>query len=67
MGHSTSRAALIYQHSTDQRQRVLADAVDKAARAELRQNRRLPRKTARPGRDGGASGTDVARDRNESS
>ncbi len=30
MGHSTSRAAIIYLHSTDPRQRALADAVDKA-------------------------------------
>ena len=37
MGHSTSRAAMIYLHSTDPRQRTLADAVDKAARDELRQ------------------------------
>jgi integrase len=40
MGHSTSRAAMIYLHSTDPRQRALADAVDKAARAELRQARK---------------------------
>ena len=30
------RAAMIYLHSTDPRQRALADAVDKAARDELR-------------------------------
>jgi hypothetical protein len=36
MGHASTRAALIYLHSTDERQRKLADAVGKAARAELR-------------------------------
>jgi Phage integrase family len=55
MGHSTSRAALIYQHSTDQRQRVLADAVDKTARAELRQARKKPAKIARAARHSRAS------------
>src|SRR5258705_4877621 len=40
MGHATSRAAMIYLHSTDPRQRALADAVDKAARDELRQARK---------------------------
>jgi len=35
MGHDSPRAALIYMHSSDRRQRTLADAVAKAARAEL--------------------------------
>jgi integrase len=35
MGHSSSRAALIYLHSTDDRQRTLAAAVADRARAEL--------------------------------
>ncbi len=35
MGHSSSRAALIYLHSTSERQRTLADAVADRARAEL--------------------------------
>ena len=62
MGHSTARAAMIYQHSTSQRQRTVADAVDKAARAELR-NARQKRAKARPTTKGGlpASGTKVAR------
>jgi hypothetical protein len=33
MGHDSERAALIYLHSSDKRQRALADAVAKAARA----------------------------------
>jgi integrase len=35
MGHDSPRAALIYLHSSGKRQRQLADAVGKAARAEL--------------------------------
>jgi hypothetical protein len=53
MGQDSERAALIYMHSSDQRQRALADAVGKAARAELAQSK----KAAKPGR----SGTRVAR------
>jgi len=49
MGHSSTRAALIYQHSSDERQRKLADAIGQAARAALL-------KTAT------ASGTHVARE-----
>ena len=35
MGHDSERAAMIYLHSSRERQRALADAVGKAARAEL--------------------------------
>ena len=48
MGHSSTRAALIYLHSSDERQRKLADAVGERARAAL-------------GKTGIASGTEVAR------
>ncbi len=54
MGHSTSRAALVYLHSTDERQRKVADALGELARAELRGERKRP--SAR-----GASGADLAR------
>jgi integrase len=55
MGHDSERAALIYLHSTAERQRALADAVGDAARAELAR----PRKgtAAKP------SGTQRARNR----
>ncbi len=53
MGHSSTRAALIYLHSSGERQRTLADAVGDAARAALQ-------KTQQPAK---ASGTDVAHDR----
>jgi Phage integrase family len=35
MGHDSSRAALIYLHSSEDRQRALADAVGDTARAQL--------------------------------
>jgi hypothetical protein len=38
VGHSSSRAALIYLHSTSDRQRTLADAVTDRAREELGEN-----------------------------
>ena len=40
MGHDSERAALIYQHSTAERQRALADAVGDAARAELARSKK---------------------------
>jgi hypothetical protein len=47
MGHASSRAALIYLHSTDDRQRVLAEAVSERAIRDL---------------NGESCGTPVARD-----
>jgi integrase len=35
MGHSSTRAALIYQHSTDERQREVARKLDTLARGAL--------------------------------
>jgi len=58
MGHSSTRAALVYLHSTTERQRTLADAVGKAARAALR-------KAAEPKVNQEASGTKVARRRGQ--
>jgi integrase len=48
MGHSSTRAPLIYQHSSDERQRKLVNAVGERARAAL-------------GKTGKASGTEMAR------
>jgi len=59
MGHASTRAAVIYLHSTDERQRRLADAVGKLARAELRKTKQQV--------GGGASGTKVARRRGTAS
>lgn len=53
MGHSSSRAALIYLHSTSERQRAIADAVGQGAKAALR-NANPPEATDKP------SGTEVA-------
>jgi integrase len=55
MGHDSERAAMIYLHSSTQRQRDLADAVGDAVRAELAKSK--PRKAAKP------SGTRRARTR----
>jgi hypothetical protein len=59
MGHDSERAALIYMHSSDKRQRALADAVAKAALAELAQSK----KATKPGR----SGTRTARSQGDTS
>jgi hypothetical protein len=58
MGHDSERAALIYLHSSAERQRNLADAVGDVARAELAKSE--TRKTAK------SSGTRRARDRRSS-
>jgi hypothetical protein len=34
MGHSTVRAAMIYQHATDARSRLLADRLDELVRTQ---------------------------------
>lgn len=60
MGHASTRAAMIYLHSTDERQRKLADAVGRQARSELR-------KAKQKASDGKASGTKVARGRKKAS
>jgi hypothetical protein len=36
MGHSTTRAALTYLHPSDERQRVIADAMSKIGAGELK-------------------------------
>jgi integrase len=61
MGHDSERAALIYQHSTVERQRALADAVGEAARVELAKSRKSNTakssgtRMARNGRSGGGT------------
>jgi integrase len=57
MGHSSTRAALIYLHSSDERQRQIADALGDLAADELR------RKTRRTGGKQSLSGTQRARSR----
>jgi integrase len=55
MGHSSTRAALIYLHSSGERQQKLAEAVGKAARAALRKAEKAKK----------TSGTEVARRRRD--
>jgi integrase len=57
MGHSSTRAALIYQHSSSERQRKLADAVGEAARVALQTAQQSPNE----------SGTSVAHERGDQS
>jgi integrase len=52
MGHSSTRAALVYLHATSERQRTIADAVGTITRAALRDGENGP--------DSGSSGTKVA-------
>jgi integrase len=58
MGHDNPRAALIYLHSSAERQRDLADALGDAARAELAKSKK--------GKAAKSSGTEVARGRRQS-
>ena len=43
MGHSSPRAALIYMHRNDARQRKIADSLNKLARSELGRNAQRPK------------------------
>ncbi len=63
MGHSSPRAALIYMHGNDDRQRKIADSLNKLAQSELSRNgqrskdgtRRKPSGTQRARKSPGAS------------
>jgi hypothetical protein len=44
MGHSTARAAMIYLHGSDERQRAIADAISRRATSEFK-----PQRPNRPG------------------
>jgi integrase len=57
MGHSSTRAALIYMHGSDARQRKIADSLTRIARAELSRTRQRAEDSARQG----SSGTQRAR------
>jgi integrase len=57
MGHDSERAALVYLHSSRERQRALADAVGKAAQAELAKPKNR--------KSGNRSGTQRAREPDE--
>src|ERR1022692_640791 len=63
MGHSSTRAALIYLHSTDERQREIADALGDVAAGELKRKQ----SRARKGITGSRSGTQRAQRRKSAS
>lgn len=63
MGHSSTRAAMIYLHSTDERQREIADALGQLARDQLKQAK--GKASGRPA--GKRSGTQRARLRRNAS
>jgi hypothetical protein len=63
MGHSTTRTALIYLHSTDERQREIADALGELAAGQLKRKPGRARETSA----GGRSGTQRARRRKSAS
>ena len=63
MGHSSTRAAMIYLHSTDERQREIADALGQLARDQLKQAK--GKASGRPA--GNRSGTQRARRRRNAS
>jgi len=50
MGHSTTKAALVYLHSTGARQQAIADAISKRAEADLRKANASGTKVARRNR-----------------
>jgi integrase len=52
MGHSSARAALIYLHGSDERQRAIADSLNKLAQLELELPSNGHPKRARAGRSG---------------
>ena len=56
MGHSTARAALIYQHRRADRQHQVAEALSKLAEDEIRRAKAARKKAARK-----SSGTQRAR------
>lgn len=63
MGHSSTRAAMIYVHSTDERQREIADALGQLTRVQLKEAK--AKANVRPA--GSRSGTQRARKRRNAS
>ena len=47
MGHSTARAAMVYLHATDERQRAIADALSELAEGSQNQRSSAPSGTQR--------------------
>jgi hypothetical protein len=55
MGHSTTRAAMVYLHGSDERQRAIADALSKHAEDALGRSRKRRSGTQRARRRPSAS------------
>ena len=58
MGHSTTRAALIYQHGSVERDRLIAAGISKLANAECDRSK-SPSGHAREGKPDHDDGTDL--------
>jgi hypothetical protein len=62
MGHSSTRAALIYLHGSDARQRAIADGLSKLVQREIRstdqKRRKRPRRQDRARRGHGGKDED---------
>jgi hypothetical protein len=63
MGHSSTRAALVYLHASNARQRAIADSLSRLAQGELHGRNEGPGKRAR----GMRTGTQRARKRGRAS
>jgi integrase len=55
MGHSTTRAAMVYLHGSDERQQVIVDALSKRAARELGRSKTGASGRQRARRQGSAS------------
>ena len=53
MGHDSAQAAIIYQHATAEADRAIAQAVDKALRADRKKTKKVAAKRAKKTRDAG--------------
>jgi integrase len=58
MGHSTMRAALIYQHATRERDHAITDAISRDVETTRKPKGKRARKRARSERKGHAGGTE---------
>src|SRR5262249_14537233 len=61
MGHSSPRAALVYMHGHDDRQREIADSLNKLAQSELSRNGQWAERGTRRKPIGHATGTEAPR------
>ncbi len=60
MGHDSTQAAIIYQHATAEADQAIAQAVDKALKADRKKTKKATAKRPKKGRD--VAGGEVAGD-----